>query len=428
MSEAFQRGMLLFSQGRFELADRAFRQALAQDPDNAVSHACLALCLAQREEKDEALREADEAVRLAPTAPFCHYARAQILLNYKRLKEAEDAITEAIRLDPTDADYFDVLARIGMMRSMWQEALDAAEQGLALDAEHAGCTNMRAMALVNLGRREEAKQTLHSALANDPENPFTHANQGWALLHQGDHAKALEHFREALRLEPDNEWARVGIIEALKARYLIYRLMLRFFLWMSRQSEAARWGLFLGVIFLQQILAYASEKHWIFQVLIFVVFGFLMMTWVASPLFNLLLRFNKFGRLTLSREQRIESTWIGGCFILAGLSVLAMPLGYVLRSILLIALGFWGTLFFGFLLFPLAVTFRQPAGRPRVIMAVATAGIALFAVPFLSLILFQKASPFGEPERAREAFGIFRLGCILSTWVPAVLRSRVEYD
>ena len=113
----------------------------------------------------------------------------------------------------------------------------AAERGLAIDPEHNVCTNLRAMALVQLGRKDEAAETLGSALANDPENALTHANQGWALLHQGDHQRALEHFREALRIDPELEWAQAGIVEALKAQYLIYRLMLRFFLWMGRQSQ-----------------------------------------------------------------------------------------------------------------------------------------------------------------------------------------------
>ena len=49
-------------------------------------------------------------------------------------------------------------------------------------------------------------------------------------------------------------------------------------------------------------------------------FAFLMLTWISSPLFNLLLRFNRFGRLALSRDQRIASSWIGGCFVLAAVS------------------------------------------------------------------------------------------------------------
>ena len=47
------------------------------------------------------------------------------------------------------------------------------------------------------------------------------------------------------------------------------------------------------------------------------IIAFVMLTWIASPLFNFLLRFNRFGRLALSDDQRVASSWIGGCFLLA---------------------------------------------------------------------------------------------------------------
>ena len=179
---------------------------------------------------------------------FCHYVRGRVLCRQDRLKEAEASAQEAIRQDPDDADYLGLLASIELGRRRWAAALEAADRGLALDPEHAQCTNLRAMALVQLGRKDEAEQTLGSALANDPENALTHANQGWALLHRGDHQKALEHFREALRIDPELDWARAGIVEALKARHLIYRLMLRFFLWMGRQARVAQWVIILGFL------------------------------------------------------------------------------------------------------------------------------------------------------------------------------------
>ena len=109
--------------------------------------------------------------------------------------------------------------------------------------------NLRAMALVNLGRKREAAEAMRGTLAKDPQNAFSHANQGWTLLHQGDHAQGLEHFREALRIDPELDWAAAGTVEALKARHLLYRLMLRYFLWMSRLGGRARWGVILGVLF-----------------------------------------------------------------------------------------------------------------------------------------------------------------------------------
>ncbi len=343
------------------------------------------------------------------------------MLDQKRLKDAEAAVDEAIRLNPNDADHYDLLARIRMARRRWQGALEAAEQGLALNPEHTGCTNLRAMALVNLGRKDEAAHTLHSALANDPENSLTHANQGWALMHQGDHVKALEHFREALRIDPENEWARIGIVESLKARHLIYRLMLRLFLWMGRKSTATRWAIIIAIVFGQQILAEVAGRHKALAPLIVpllvLFYGFILLTWISSPLFNLLLRLNKFGRLALSREQRIESNWIGACFALAVVSLVA-------SVVHLTDLTIFGMLYFGLLLLPLVVTFQQPAGRPRRTMAIIAGAIALLGLPILSSILFGSASPLGSSEDAFEYFRYFIYGSMLSTWVPALLGLR----
>src|SRR5438876_7808655 len=113
--------------------------------------------------------------------------------------------------------------------------------------------------MVKLGRKAEAGTTIDAALARNPDSAVTHANQGWTLLEKGEPKKALEHFREALRLDPENEWARHGIVEALKARNVIYGLMLRHFLWMSKLSPAAQWGVILGGYFLNRMLGTAAK-------------------------------------------------------------------------------------------------------------------------------------------------------------------------
>jgi tetratricopeptide (TPR) repeat protein len=420
MSTAFQRGIVLFNQDRYDLADREFRQELAESPGNPLAHAFLALCLMHRERKDEALFEANEAIRLAPDLAYCHFVRGNLLRDLKRIPEAEAAAQEAIRLDPENADYLGLLSAIELGRSRWTAALEVADRGLALDPEHAQCTNLRAVALVQLGRKDEAAQTLGAALANNPENALTHANQGWALLHRGDHQKALEHFREALRIDPELEWARTGIVEALKARHLIYRLMLRFFLWMGRQSSVAQWVIILGFVFGRGILAGIARSHPALAPFIFPVLGltlaFLMLTWISSPLFNLLLRFNRFGRLALSRDQRIASNWIGGSFLLAVFSFVAFLVHPT-------ALASFGMVFFGLLLLLLAVTFGRAPGKPRRIMFAYTGALVLMGIPILSLILLDRASPWKNVDLALKLFEYFVYGAVLSTWISALLRS-----
>jgi tetratricopeptide (TPR) repeat protein len=421
MSTAYQRGIVLYSQHRYDLADREFRHELAEAPDNATAHAFLALCLVEQKRPDEALREADEAVSLEPGDAFSHYVRGRVLHDQDRYKEAEAAAQEAIRLDPGDADYLSLLAAVEIARRHWAAALEAAERGLALDPEHAACTNLRAMALVQLGRKAEAAEALGSALADDPENALTHANQGWALLHRGEHVKALEHFREALRIDPELEWARAGIVEALKARYLIYRLMLRFFLWMRRQSSVAQWVVILGFVFGRRFLADLARKNPalapFIQPLLILSFAFLLLTWIASPVFDSLLRLNRFGRLALSRDQRIASNWIGTCFLLAA----GFFFANLVHSTPSRAMGM---LFFGFLLMPLAGTFGRELGRSRWLMAGYTAIVAAMGLPVLSLALLGEASPWRDVKRAFDLFPYFLYGAVFSTWVSAFLGSR----
>ena len=220
-----------------------------------------------------------------------------------RRKTAHKAIDEAIRIEPWNSSHFALLAAIEIDRSRWNDALDAADRGLEFDPEDVQCTNLRAIALVKLGRRDEAGQTIDAALAKAPDNATTHANQGWALLHQREPTKAAEHFREALRLDPTMEWARHGILEAMKARNPVYRMMLAFFLWMGRFSPKVQLALVLGLVFGNRIVHSILEAVPVLSPLAtpftIAYILFVWMCWTSSALFNLMLCLDRFGRLVL---------------------------------------------------------------------------------------------------------------------------------
>jgi tetratricopeptide (TPR) repeat protein len=407
MSTHFDRALVLFDQSRHELAEGELRQELAAEPENAMAHALLGLCLSERNEYQEATREAETAITLMPDLPYAHYALAVILSERDRPDEAEAAIQEAIRLSPEDADYYGLLAAIRLDQRHWQPALEAAEQGLECEPEHVGCNNYRAMALVKLGRRQEAGATIETALAHDPENALSHANQGWTLLESGNVVKAMEHFREALRLEPGHEWARQGILEALKARHIVYRLMLWYFLWMAKLSEKAQWAVIIGGYIGYRVLGEVADARpelapWLWPLLIaYLVFVFL--TWTAQPLFDLLLRLNRFGRLVLSREEIVASNWVGAC-VLAAL----IALGIYLAAGGLVAL--FSAIFLGLLIIPVAAVFHCPSGWPRQVMAIYT--LLLFAAGLSAIGLIAAERVLFEVP----AYG-FLIGVFLSGWV-----------
>jgi tetratricopeptide (TPR) repeat protein len=362
MNNALNRAALLYHHSRYAEAEQELRRHLAEQPQDARAHSLLGLCLVKQEKLDDAQAEVEQAIMLAPDESQPHYCRSVVLEHRKRFAEAEASAREAVRLDPADADNYARLAITLYNQSKWQPALDAAEQGLAHDAEHGGCANLRTMALTKLGRRREALQNVDQSLARDPDDAFAHSNKGWALLHQGQPRPALEHFREALRLDPTFEYARQGMVEALKAHNPLYRWMLAYFLWMSRLSDRARWGVILGGYFGARILRNAAEANpslapWITPVLI--LYGvFVFLTWFSMPLFNLLLRLNRYGRHALSRDQRTAANWFGAC-VLVSLASLAAWFIYGHEALLLGALLPLG------LALPLVVLFHCDRGWPR---------------------------------------------------------------
>jgi len=374
MNAAMQRAMILHDQHRYADAERELKQVLATDPHNAHAHALLGLCLVEQRQYKEATAEAEQAVGLEPADAFGHYVHAKVLAERNHTKAARAAIKEALRLESYNPGYYAMLASIEFAERQWPAALEAAENGLAIQADHAGCVNLRAMALVQLGRKDEAGATIRGALERDPHNAVTHANQGWQMLHLGQHKQALIHFREALRIDPELDWARQGMIEALKARNPIYRVMLKYFLFMSRLGRGAQWGIVIGGYVLYRVLLALQEQNpavrpYVIPLLIlYVVFA--VMTWIASPLFNLMLRLSRFGKHILSRDQRIGANFVGAVLLGAvvcgvGGFLMASPAG-LLAGLVLLAL-----------VVPMSAVFRLPAGSPRNFMGLYTAGLAV---------------------------------------------------
>lgn len=327
MTADLNRAYLLYEQARYDLAIQELGRALAQDPDDVSAHCLLALCFSKLKRHPDAIKEAQTAVALAPDISNTYYVLGSVLDDVGRFKEAEAAAREALRLDPEDADYYALASSIRLQQKQWADALTLADLGLSHDPDHVTCTNLKAMAQVNLGQREAARLTIGSALAKDPDNALTHANKGWADLHSGQHKSALEHFREALRLNPQMEWARQGLLEALRARNPVYRILLNYFLWTSRLGGQARWIVLIGINVIPRLVngltPAASPYRPLADIVVgcYVVFAFL--TWTAQPLVNLLLRLDRFGRYALSPRQIIASNWVGSAFLLAVLGFIA---------------------------------------------------------------------------------------------------------
>lgn len=406
MSFPYARIQLLLDQHRYDMARDELEGLLQRSPDEPLAHALLAHCLSEQNQGRRALVHARLAVGLAPDLAFCHYILSIVQQELGQLKEARRSIEQALELDPEDPDFFARLGLIFLLESRWQEALNCAEQGLSLAPEHVDCQNLRGMALIRLGQPETALTQLDQALLKEPENARVHANRGWTLLHNGAHAEAQEAFAEALRLEPGLEWAREGMLEAFKSRYWIYRQFQRYTFWMARHGRRHQFliliGLIIGMRLLVGITGQASSL--VAGLLVLLYAGFVAMSWLADPLFNLLLVFHPFGRYVLAPHER------RGAFAIAALlggGLLSLLAGLISQLPVLLL----GSLCLLGLVLPTAGSFASSQPKIRRILGGYTLGLA--GLGTLGLIGLQTgmAGIFGA------SLGFFVLALIAFSWI-----------
>lgn len=138
-------------------AEAAFRRAIELRPGDARAHMMLAHCLEHTDRPEEALEEAERALRLDPASAFVRRGMVHFRVRLRDWTGALDLLKENVNLHPADA------------------------------AAHSGYGYF----LTGLGRSEEGSEQMRRALALDPANPAIRELCAYVLLMQGEFEGAL---------------------------------------------------------------------------------------------------------------------------------------------------------------------------------------------------------------------------------------------
>ncbi len=310
-----QRAVLLLQQHKYKEAETILNGLFAEDPTNTDVLGLMCEVKIYQDKYDQAMALINNAIGLDPAADHLFHKRARIFIQQDKYDAAERDLQQAISLDPYETDYFALLSLLKIERKQYTEALQLADKALELNAENIHAMNARSTALLKLNRKNESFSTIEGALRQDPDNAYTHANYGWGLLEKGSHKDALLHFAEALKKNPNLELAQRGMAEALKARYILYRGFLKFSLWMSNLRGKLQWAIIIGFFLLFRVIRGLSESNPSLQPflnpLLVLLALFAFSTWIITPVSNLFLRLNKYGKHLLTREQIIAANFVG---------------------------------------------------------------------------------------------------------------------
>jgi tetratricopeptide (TPR) repeat protein len=303
---SLQRLAILYDQQRYDLAAEEAERILSANPDDAQALAMLSLAHTRQGKYEDATYEAKAAMGAQPDLALPHFAHAQALMYRNRFSEARQAAGQAIYLEPDNPQNYALLGYVELESRKWQAAYDAAAQGLSIEPNHGQLLRVRSLAAVQLGLLDEAQSAVSASLSAEIR-PGTIAALGYQQMQSGQFREARATFANALRMEPTNKLARFGLVETIKATNVVYRTVLRYLLFMSRLSGPVLLVLLFGAPILFRLVGQTLNSNPATSGLVmpFVALwlAFILTSWLAMPLSNLLLMFHPLGRHALAADE-----------------------------------------------------------------------------------------------------------------------------
>jgi protein O-mannosyl-transferase len=196
-------GAIRWADGDTSEAERVWRQALAEDPQNPVALWDLGLALLEKQHYKEALSYLDEALAIGQRYALPHAYRGRVLAALGRNAEAEAELRRAVEIDPQQ-----IVAR----NALGKFFLDGGRVAEAEAQYRASVENMqnleaaKALAQIYTVRNSpsQAAEAWKQVLDLEPYDAQAHFQLGSIYLEGGNTAEAEKQFQAGLVMDPEN--------------------------------------------------------------------------------------------------------------------------------------------------------------------------------------------------------------------------------
>jgi len=229
----FQRAVADHEAGKLDVAERVYRQVLAQNPNHSDALHLLGVLLHQRGRHAEALELIKRAIALVATNAAYYSNQGLVLRALGRRDEAVATLLAAIKVDPAyigsyknlgttlnelgrhdeaatvlqklvgiqprDFGSWKQLGIANYRRRQFPSAIEAFQKAIELNGQDAETQNNLGVCFKDSGRLAEAEAAYRQAIAVRPNYAEAHNNLGILFSDQGNARVAIESFREALR-------------------------------------------------------------------------------------------------------------------------------------------------------------------------------------------------------------------------------------
>lgn len=188
--------------GRFDEAERLYRQILAVAPQQADAWHLWGMVAYQQHDYQTAVERIRQAVAVAPTSAMYLANLGLALRMARQLPEALDVLERAVAVAPDHAVAHAELGIVYRALGRFDEAIAAYQQALRFKPGNPITYNNLGAACQECGRLLEAVGYFQKSLALKPDSAMTHANLGVTYKSLRRFAEAAEELQTALRLDP----------------------------------------------------------------------------------------------------------------------------------------------------------------------------------------------------------------------------------
>ncbi|MGI9504693.1 MAG: tetratricopeptide repeat protein, partial [Geminicoccaceae bacterium] len=202
------RAAILLTVGRFEEAEAAITRALAQDEDAADAYAVRTIIHVTRNERAQALRDADRAVQLAPNSSTALIAQSYARQAGFDLEGARESLRSAVEKNPNDALAYARLAEIELSFADYDRANEAARQATTLAPNLARTQTVLGFSKLAEIDTDAARKAFARAIAQNSADPLPHLGFGLATIRDGFLEAGRRDLEIAASLDPNNALIR----------------------------------------------------------------------------------------------------------------------------------------------------------------------------------------------------------------------------
>jgi tetratricopeptide (TPR) repeat protein len=155
----------------------------------------------QTEHFDEALADAEAALRLEPKSAVAYKCRGRVRLARGDLQGAIDDLNAALAIDPRLATALNYRAQAYLKAGGYEQAIADATSAINLDPSITVAYSIRGRALAAVSSYERAVQDFNALLAKDPNYLPAINNRANALLKLGRYTDCIADYTAALKIE-----------------------------------------------------------------------------------------------------------------------------------------------------------------------------------------------------------------------------------